>query len=220
MKQLFLLFIIAFSVFAQGQILGPVLFKKAAAVSSCPGSGNPCTDDFNRANGALGANWTADSGLSIVSNAVTDSAFTNSQGARYIGGSAFGNDQYSQVVFISGGNSSVGPLVRSTDLNNYYYMACSTVIGCELDKWVAGSKTFIAFWGGTVANGDTLRLEIIGTTITGKVVHSGTPTTVGSTTDATFASGQPGFRFEAAGATPDSIDNFQANNCSGTCPTN
>src|SRR5690349_15229180 len=100
MKKPILILALSISAFGQATILGPIMVGAPTAASVCPGVGNPCTDNFNRANGALGSNWTTTTAnLSIASNAVTDVAFSGPDRAEWtLSGSTFSNDQYSQYV--------------------------------------------------------------------------------------------------------------------------
>ena len=73
------------------------------------------TDDFNRADGGLGPNWTAtsDGGMSISSQAVIGTVGANSGDIRTA--ESYASDQYSQVEVTSTqltGGQWIGPAVR------------------------------------------------------------------------------------------------------------
>src|SRR5215469_11712950 len=75
------------------------------------------SDNFNRANGSLGANWTntSDGGLAIVSQAVVGASSSEVSGDIRTGESYAGN-QYSQVQVTSTqltGGQWIGPMVRA-----------------------------------------------------------------------------------------------------------
>ena len=77
------------------------------------------SDDFNRANGSLGADWTDMSagGLAISNDAVVGTNETGNSGDIYTG-EAFGSDQFSQIELTStqlSGGQWVGPAVRAQD---------------------------------------------------------------------------------------------------------
>src|SRR6266481_584540 len=83
------------------------------------------SDDFNRANGSLGANWTdvSDGGLVISSQAVAGTAAAGVSGDIRTGQS-FASDQFSQVQVTSAqltGGQWIGPMVRAQNggLNAY-----------------------------------------------------------------------------------------------------
>lgn len=153
------------------------------------------TDNFNRANGGLGANWTAltdanvTDTLTIVSNAVTGTAI-NLDSASYWSADTFQNDQYSQCV-VAGtlGGDNMGPTVRNQATGTKRY---------EYDGGVSSGQTLYYYDGATgwntlassggITNGDTLRLEVTGTSLVCKDNGSQTLTA----TDATLSSGAPG----------------------------
>src|SRR5262249_26771187 len=73
------------------------------------------TDNFNRADGALGANWAAgnDTAETIVSNQVVGTASLLRNAKRT--SESYGNDHYSQIQIGTGGLASgdfIGPVVR------------------------------------------------------------------------------------------------------------
>jgi hypothetical protein len=81
-----------------------------------PPTSTPREDDFNRADGGLGAGWAAmtDGGLSIVSHAVVGPAGALAGDIRT--GESYGSDQYSQLEVTSTSlpvGDWVGPAVRS-----------------------------------------------------------------------------------------------------------
>ncbi len=77
------------------------------------------SDDFNRANGSLGADWTDMSvgGLAISNDAVVGTQVSGDSGDIYTG-ETFGSDQFSQVELASiqlSGGQWIGPAVRAQD---------------------------------------------------------------------------------------------------------
>jgi hypothetical protein len=69
------------------------------AVAGGGGGGGPQTDDFNRANGGLGANWTVQLGsnMAIVDNAVKTTTTDTDQFAVWNGAGTFADNQYSKI---------------------------------------------------------------------------------------------------------------------------
>lgn len=156
------------------------------------------TDNFNRANGGLGANWTTmvgDDLPNISSNAVVDSDMTNNIDAgAYYNATSAPNDQYSKVTGITMTTESVpGTVVRcnTSGAITRYFSFFDTPGGSAnftIYKVVTGTYTSILTGTATIANGDTQQLEVQGTTL--NIKRNGTSlNTVG---DSAIASGQFG----------------------------
>lgn len=193
--------------------------------------GQIVSDDFNRADGALGANWTiratsSDSGATIVSNQCKDATASGNAVLWYSGaGWTGGNDQYAEATIIalqSGNDFGVCARLSGASIgaaNGYLAVINSTdaavslggTIQCSFYKVSAGSFTQIGTdFGVTISANDVIRLEVQGTTLRLKVngVQRGTDT------DASIASGNPGLYF--AGSSTASIwDAFAAGDFSG-----
>ncbi len=89
----------------------------AATGGSGSGSGSSVSDNFSRANGSLGANWTntSDGGLKISSDVVVGTVSGGNSGDMYTGQS-FTSDQFSQIALTSTqltGSQWIGPMVRA-----------------------------------------------------------------------------------------------------------
>jgi hypothetical protein len=152
------------------------------------------TDDFNRGSTVTlcTGNWTCIDGSSFV---VTNTAAEPDNGSQgnfaYYSGASFTDDHYSQVKWSSSGaTNGVGPAVRvsATD-DGYMYQVHDTSI-YRFDDVSAGTYTMIKACTDSPSVGDTLKLEISGTTLT--VSRNGTPVSGCTITDATYASGEPG----------------------------
>lgn len=127
------------------------------------------SDNFDRADGALGANWTANSAesgtLTIVSNAVARG--TDSDASAIYNAVAWPNDQYSEITIGTADTvvgNGMGPICRSpsSSVKTYYRLIVSSS-GYELLKFVAGGNTSLASGTGTTfAAGNTARLECTG----------------------------------------------------------
>ena len=103
--------------------------------------GSPVSDNFNRANGSLGANWTDMSvgGLAISNDAVVGTHASGNSGDIYTGES-FGSDQYSQIQLTStqlSGGQWVGPAVRAQNGGQSLYTG--------IYWWNAGSPELMLF---------------------------------------------------------------------------
>ena len=134
------------------------------------------SDDFNRANGAPGANWTAiNSGIwAIASNALTQSNTAGAyRGLRWNGGAFASNNFYARVTARAPANQGFGVLVRCpttgtalADIDGY------AIVGFVGDQWYRvefadGVDTYVGL-GGTVAAATNYTIEVRaeGTTIT------------------------------------------------------
>jgi hypothetical protein len=133
-----------------------------------------CTDDFNRADGGLGAGWSAmaDGGLSISSQVVVGVAGGLAGDVRT--GEAYGADQYSQVEVTStqlSGGQWVGPAVRVQNggqdlyLGIYFWNGGSPEL--RLYKRSAGNWVQLgsSFSSGPLAAGTQLRLAAVGSRV-------------------------------------------------------
>lgn len=134
------------------------------------------TDDFNRANAAnLGASWTVPTNgnpIAIASNVATathdaeDDPFLE-----YYNGVSFPNDQWAQVTVgatVDGtSDTGVGPAVRVQSGGDLYFLQGNSV-ETRVYKRVSNGYTQLGSDGPSVAAGNTLYLEVQGTTIIAK----------------------------------------------------
>lgn len=164
-------------------------------------------DDFQRADGTLGANWidTTDSGLNAggtklalqdggVYCAATSSAWISA----VWNGSATASDQFSEILirtyFNAATNPGVGVIVRrNTNGSANYYQAFYFAGNIYLYAHTGGGFTLITSVAHTVAPGDVLRLVASGSNPVRLQVFSNGSSVI-DTNDATFliTGGQPG----------------------------
>lgn len=147
------------------------------------------TDNFNRANGAIGGNWTNINGtFGISSNKATSLTLGADSRAQAVysasfGPDSFGNDQYAQLV-LADTTAYAGVVVRGSLSAYTGYVAVAAGTDSAISKFVAGTPTAVATGGPPFANGDVLRLEISGSTLTlkknGVVVLTGTDSSISS----------------------------------------
>lgn len=193
------------------------------------------SDDFNRA--ALGTNWgqlnTGNGGnVQIDSSIRISGQYTlqpvdQSCAARWVGAGTFTDDQYSSVkLSIPSLNNPVctaGVIARAgsgvNNLRSYYefYVELNNVsfsLTTRLTRWLDGTRKVLATSNVTWASGDTIDIEVVGTTIRGckNGVALGAPFTV---TDATITTGLPGAT--VAGGAAMFADDWAAGNY--TAPT-
>lgn len=154
------------------------------------------TDNFNRADGVgLGANWTEmANGCEILSNQFK---YNGGTGALYSGSywsaNGWNANQTSQITK-KNSNSYLAPMVRcsgsGSGRNGYFFFD-----NASIQKVVAGSATNLA--GGTATvNGDVMKLDVTGTTLTAYVNGSSSF----STTDSSLSSGSAGLGGYPGGA--------------------
>ena len=154
------------------------------------------SDDF-AGTGALDGNWTATSGTAPERSSGAAISASGFRHAHYSGAS-FADDQYSEgvVELLSSGFTDNGVQVRASVTNGgtwYRLRMCPSCGDLEIRKRVSFSESSVAS-GGTVATSGfpfshTLRLEVEGTAL--RAYLDGVLTI--STTDASIASGAPGF---------------------------
>jgi hypothetical protein len=145
------------------------------AVSCMATTTTPGSDDFNRADGSLGSNWTdiSDGGLAIASQAVTGTAGSGISGDIRTGES-YASDQYSQIEVTSTqltGSQWIGPAVRVQNGGQNAYAG--------IYNWNNGSPDLMLFerkagnWiqlgstynSGPLPAGTQLKLMVVGSTI-------------------------------------------------------
>lgn len=136
------------------------------------------TDNFNRADGALGANWSeaatayTDNQPVIASNEAKSGGEGSYDNASFWNANSFANDQYSKAtisVLPSSGTSLMGTIVRAnaTDYCFCQYKRDSSSNKSRIYWFNAGAYTAIALQNTTTfASGDTIEIEVEGTTYT------------------------------------------------------
>jgi hypothetical protein len=159
------------------------------------------SDDFNRANGAIGANWSAlDSGAAAVATIVSNEAVGTGGGANwsYWSANSIGADQFSEVVIGTIGTNGTAPIVRAVagaGGDAYYLYINQGARTARIWKVDAGSFSAVGSEISipAVVAGQVFRLEVEGTTL--RAYRNGT--LIDTTTDSSHASGQPGFLFDS-----------------------
>lgn len=155
------------------------------------------SDGFVRANGALGANWTAlptFAGGQIVSNQVEPTA-TSTNCGQFWNANVFPNDQTSEVTigtgFISEAGSVLTLIVRSSAGVATWYQAAITNSTAQISKVIAGSPTTLGALasGLTIASGNVWALTAVGACITLYQNYK----RIAYFYDGAIASGAPGF---------------------------
>jgi hypothetical protein len=173
------------------------------------GGGVSVTDDFNRANGGLGANWTTVTGLGaplIAGNLVSYLTAAAWQAA-YYSGATFTANQYAAAWNGSPASPGIGVMVRQSASDKSCYRLWRDAGGEDPDNWDLFSLGKIAADGTTTWICDTvpyayMRLEVNGAVVTvkGKNTAGAAWTTLSSvggaslpwTDPSPIASGSPG----------------------------
>ncbi len=135
----------------------------------------PYSDNFNRANGSLGANWTdmTVGGLAISNDNVVGTQAAGTSGDIYTG-TTFGSDQSSQIQVTStpiGAGQWIGPAVRAQNGGQSLYLGIywgnNGNPELELFKLLNGAWTQLgsSFASGTLAAGSELTLSVTGSTL-------------------------------------------------------
>jgi hypothetical protein len=197
------------------------------------------TDDFNRTDGAIGSSWlyirnTAWQGNppNIFSNKVFGRATGDQyQVARWAGTGTFANDQYAKATVgtlaAQTADYRCGVVARcSADIDttadyygyNLYSDSGTGIYTTVLFKVVNGTYTALNTAAVAWANGDTIEIEVEGTTVRG--LKNGVQTV--SVTDSDLTSGKPGLLVAGDnGGTVASLDNWEGGDLSsgGTSAT-
>lgn len=186
------------------------------------GGGGPFTfgpDAFTRSDGALGANYTDvaggawdSGGLALISNAATAFSFSRKGNILATSVRAFANNQRSTITLgLALANGEIAYACARMSAAGVGYVAATNGASGTGNTFIgisqAGGITELAAVATTFTAADTLGIEVNGTTIT--MLKNGS--SVGSVTDATIASGQPGLgQWGGTVGTRLPLDNFTA----------
>ena len=173
------------------------------------------SDSFVYANGDLhtrNANWVYGSGAFTI---VSDVVYTNAASAFVVATRSdvsADNDQYAEIVVTGVGSASfeIGPAVRVTGANYYTLQVSSGLF--QISKMNNGTfSTLLTLSSAvTIANGDVIRLTARGNVLT--AWHNGIA--IGSISDNTYATGQPGLWGFGATTTVNGATSWKAGNYS------
>lgn len=167
------------------------------------------TDDFNRADGGLGANWTTPTSASALSISSNEAAGPGSGiGLAARTAETYEDDQYSRCECVNTTRDK-GPAVRMATGSDNCYLTSDYNGNNYLMKRFGGSWTQLNVTGGGAPSaGQLVEINASGTTI--KVVVAptdGPPATTGSMTvsgtDSSIASGYPGLFMGVSGCRQD-----------------
>lgn len=146
----------------------------------------------------------------IASNIAVAGALANDSGA-YYSGITWPNNQYAKCTLVAthadGAGVGYGVMVRLDTAGSNYYRLVGNASGFELVKKVAGTTTSLASGTGTTFTaGDTIALQVSGTTLTTykNGVQFGSPIT-----DAAVATGNAGLGYSSTSSASDGVINFE-----------
>lgn len=176
----------------------------------------PATDNFNRADADVGANWTelgnttSNPGFLVSSNAVKANPTPGGGVGAFAmwNADSFSADQYSQFTYATSGNMGLGVRLAdngSAKANGYVWR----IAGGTISKANGGTVTTLVSSISVPAVGSVCKMVIAGTTIT--VYDDGV--SIGTVTDATWASGSPGLYGTSGNA--GTADDWTGDNGSG-----
>jgi hypothetical protein len=170
------------------------------------------SDNFNRADGAVGSNWTTLTGFNAMQVVSNTACATGGTAASHVATATatFAADHEAECVITPFNNFDWGgPGVRFSG-NDGYVARCTTSTRIDLFRLDGGTLTAIGTGAGTYAVGDTIRIRAEGTAIT---VYANN-TLIRTATDATHSSGQPGLYYERGDANITRLDDFYATDIS------
>jgi hypothetical protein len=167
-------------------------------------------DNFNRTNGAIGGNWTLQTGgFNVSSNVLVGTGSTNNWAYYSAPSAVFSADQFAEITLPtpipSGGGAGPGVRMAGTgsSANNYNCHPNNTTL--YLERILNGSSAILASVANTSAAGDVIRLEAAGNTL--NCYYNGVLKL--TATDSNLVSGSPGIELYNTAAT---LDNWTAGN--------
>lgn len=176
-----------------------VWFSESAALTKS--ASNDPSDNFNRADGGLGTNWTTTTGQEdpqIVSNLVQDKTAGVAPSQAWWNANTFAANQYSQATNIKNTVDAAHEIqitvrIDTTGANTAYQCRSRGPNGSSvqqrLGKIVTGTPTVLASGNFTINDNDVIRCEVIGSALNYK--QNGT--SILTATDSAISSGAAGF---------------------------
>jgi len=181
------------------------------------------SDNFTRANGSPGSNWTILQGTwTISSDTLINSSAPGNSNPIYWNANTPNANQYAGykvAAFYISGNVRMGVGVRlQSGSDSGYYVYCNAISGSSctsfiLARSVSNTITTLQTITATVAAGTEVLLEASGTTLSVWTGAIGTGTQIGTnTTDSTYSSGYGGFMCYSTFPAADGITYFEVGN--------
>jgi hypothetical protein len=179
------------------------------------------SDNFDRANSNnAGSNWTSIQGfVDILSNTLVQDTSSTYETENIWAGNTFDADQYSQATLAStpAFAEAGGVIVRASGKQGtrtlYIYSADNNGKG-KIDKVINGTSTNLTQNLSAISQGDVIKLQIIGSTLT--AYKNGV--LQATVTDSSIPSGQPGIFIYSLLHQATKLDNWSGNNIVSVTP--
>ena len=186
----------------------PLSLRGQPQIATTPAKPSTFRDDFNRADGALGPNWTVDPdpawlGVLSISRKQVVSTLGHG-GASYWNGHVLGADQYSQIRLTGVIRDWTGVIVRGSASPTQSYNVAIKIDGAHLYSFLGGTFFELGHDATSWATGDILRLEVrtvAPNTARLTVYRNGRQLFTHDDPDHFIAVGQPGIALYASTAT-------------------
>ena len=192
------------------------------------------SDDFNRADGAVGANWSVDTGNAgdattvgwrVISNTLRYDGLTRNDTLclRWVGTALASANYYVEIVIdkVSDSNNAPGPMGRKPagtgDANSDGYGIAYYEDTTYLMEYTNSGEASLGTYGTTDTAAHTLRLVCDGSRISANIDGTERIAVTGETTYTTGAVGIQFSAWEAAAA--DTMDNFAAADLAAEAPS-
>jgi hypothetical protein len=167
-------------------------------------------DNFNRANGAIGSNWTVQTGgINVNSNSVVGTSSTNNWAFYSAANLPVSADQFAEISLPSavpaGGGAGPGVRMSSTGSGADNYNCHPNNNTLYLERVLNGASGILTSVANTSAAGDVIRLEVVGNTL--NCYYNGVLKL--TATDNNLTAGSPGIELFNTAAT---LDNWTGGN--------
>lgn len=173
------------------------------------------TDNFNRADGPIGSNWTnaiSGEGFNVSSNAATP-VNDGVNAVVFWNANSFENDQYSKCILVADNVGFKGPGARFS-VDNGYIVNASHAGTIRIQKVVGGALTELQNTGDTPVAGDELKIEVTGQSpnIEIKAYKNGSQVGTTVTGQSDHNSGAAGIYVHDPGGLSTRVDDFEGGN--------
>lgn len=154
------------------------------------------TDNFNRADGALGASWTTayNGGFLVYSNAARSNG-SNNDACAFYSAATFADNQYAKATVVAAPTAhyyALGVATRASGTTNYLYIGLRDNNERYLARCNNGTATALQHYTGAgIAVNDIMQLDSDGS-LHSPFLNGVADTSLGTSTDSTYASGSPG----------------------------
>ncbi|MBV9795876.1 MAG: hypothetical protein JO016_18270, partial [Actinobacteria bacterium] len=206
-------------VLLSGLLACSLLAGMAAVVIPAAASAATASDGFDRADGALGANWTTPAGLAApqIAGGTVHAGTANAVNVAYWSAAPFGADQFSQGTMPASTGTSYGPglAVRLSGSRGYflwYGNSASTVSLWRMDSASSWTQLTTSPTLTVTPATDVWKIQVTGSTISG--YQNGQ--LVVQATDTKITTGSPGLWLYYAA---NQIDNWSGGDAPATSPT-